>query len=150
MEARRAAVGAPAIIYMYPTNGGVSDKTAQALVAAGVSPVHIAPDCHVGGGGGVACAEDDWARLPDFAQSAINCETNAAISTLERAIQESSDLQTWFSVAPGVQSRLLARTASFCTERSGHFGASRCCCCCCCCCCARSPSPPPPPPSRWV
>jgi len=39
---------------------------------------------------------------------------------------EAADLQEWFNFggAPGEDpSRLLARTASFCTERSGHFDA---------------------------
>jgi hypothetical protein len=81
------------------------------------------PDCHVGGGGGITCATSDFARLPDFGQSFINCETNAAISSMERAIQEASDLQTWFNVSEELQARLRARTASFCTERSGHYDA---------------------------
>ena len=126
MEARRNAVGAPPLQYLYPTNGGVSKATASALVAAGVDPAAIAPDCHVGGGGGIGCAKGDFSANPDFNQSFINCETNAAISTMDRALQESADLQEWFNfgAAPGEQpERLIARTASFCAERSGHYDA---------------------------
>ena len=123
IEARRAAVGAPELFYMYPTNGGVSAAVAAQLTAIPLSARHVAPDCHVGGGGGVSCALDDFNRLPDFQQSAINCETNAAISDMNRAIMEAADLQAWFNVSAALQERLLARTASFCGERSGHFDA---------------------------
>lgn len=84
------------------------------------------PDCHVGGGGGITCAEGDFKNLPSFAQSFINCETNAGTSDHGRAMDEASDLQAWFNY--GAQAgqqpqRLIARTASFCTERSGHYDA---------------------------
>jgi hypothetical protein len=76
-------------------------------------------DCHVGGGGGVGCVTGDWSAQPseswlkalrvaqssfslrssaDFKQAGINCETNAAISNVLRAMQEASDLQTWFNL----------------------------------------------------
>ena len=123
IEQRRAAPGvnAPALTYMYPTNGGVSKDQAAALSALpGFDVARIAPDCHVGGGGGVGCAMDDWANMPDFLQSGINVETNAAISDANRMIMEASDLQTWFNVDAATQKRLRARAASFCVERSGH------------------------------
>jgi len=123
MEARRAAVNAPPLFYMYPTNSGVSASVAQQIINAGLPVQSILPDCHVGGGGGISCAESDFNNLPNFDQSFINCETNAAISSQLRAIQESSDLQTWFNVREPVLHRLRARTASFCTERSGHYDA---------------------------
>ena len=126
MEARRAAPGvnAPAITYMYPTNDGVSAAQAAALSALpGFDVARIAPDCHVGGGGGVGCAVGDFERMPDFMQSAINVETNAAISDLNRMVMEASDLQAWFNVSDSLQKRLRARAASFCLERSGHYDA---------------------------
>jgi hypothetical protein len=126
IEARRAAPGvnAPEITFMYPTNGGVSAAQAAALSALpGFDVARIAPDCHVGGGGGVGCAEGDFAALPGFLQSGINVETNAAISDANRMIMEASDLQVWFNVSGGLQARLRARAASFCLERSGHFDA---------------------------
>ena len=117
-----AAIGAPELRFMYPTNGGVSRAQADALSAIpGFDVSRIGPDCHVGGGGGVQCAINDFNAMPDFKQSFINCETNAAISSMERAIQESSDLQTWFNVNKSLQERLWGRAASFCSERSGHF-----------------------------
>jgi hypothetical protein len=121
MEAKRVQIGAPPIHYMYPTNNGMSTSQAQAAIAAGLPISAIAPDCHVGGGGGVDCAINDFNNPPvaGFNQSFINCETNDAISTMIRAIHESSDLQTWFNVGEPTLHRLLARTASFCTERSG-------------------------------
>ena len=38
-----------------------------------------------------------------------------------RALGEATDLIAWFSATPPFSDRLVARTASFCTERSGHF-----------------------------
>jgi hypothetical protein len=111
MEARRAAPGvqAPTYHYMYPTNSGVSNVTASSLAAAGVSAADISMDCHVGGGGGIGCAVGDWDAMPGgsdvertisnashassvfccagFKQMGINCETNAGISTVQRAMQ---------------------------------------------------------------
>ena len=126
IEARRAAPGvnAPSITFMYPTNGGVSRSAADALKALpGFDVARVAPDCHVGGGGGVGCAVGDFDAMPDFHQSAINVETNAAISDVNRMIMEASDLQEWFNVNATLQARLRARAASFCLERSGHFDA---------------------------
>jgi hypothetical protein len=80
----------------------------------------------VGSGGGIGCARADLDRIPGFSSSFINCEVNADRSTLERAMTEAADLQEWFNFggAPGEDpTRLLARTASFCSERSGHFDA---------------------------
>ena len=124
IEARRAmpGVNAPAITFMYPTNGGVSKSQADALSALpGFDVARIAPDCHVGGGGGVGCAVGDFDAMPDFLQSAINVETNAAISDANRMIMEASDLQAWFNVSASLQQRLRARATSFCLERSGHY-----------------------------
>jgi hypothetical protein len=95
MEARRVAVGAPPLYYMYPLNTGLNATGAAEAVAAGLPIPNLMPDCHVGGGGGVECAEADFAALPNFTQSAINCETNDGISTQLRAIHESADLQDW-------------------------------------------------------
>jgi hypothetical protein len=126
MEQRRRAVGAPTLQYMYPTNQGVSTTTASALVSGGVAPEVIMPDCHVGGTGGIQCATTDFAAIPNFHQSFINCETNAGISTVQRAVQEAEDLQQWFNYGLNLgedPKRLVARTASFCAERSGHYDA---------------------------
>lgn len=128
MEKKRKSPGilAPLLTYLYPTNNGVTRFDVELLSIEEVSPVHIAPDCHVGGGGGIDCATSDFHQFPKFSQSFINCETNAGISTFERAMMEAADLQTWFNFGQKkgeIPSRLIARTASFCTERSGHFDA---------------------------
>ena len=76
MEARRKAVGAPELMYMYPTNNGVDSTTAAQLMQLGGAELaaRIMPDCHVGETGGVDCAMFDFESLPSFPQSAINCE----------------------------------------------------------------------------
>ncbi len=104
-------------------NGGLSAAGAQGGDQRGLPINVLGPDCHVGGGGGVKCAENDFAALPNFNQGFINCETNDAISTMLRALHESADLQDWFNVREPVLHRLRARTASFCAERSGHYDA---------------------------
>jgi alpha-L-arabinofuranosidase len=126
MEARRKAVGAPNMTYLYPTNEGVSVTAASALVAAGVAPHAIAPDCHVGDGGAVDCARNDFAANAGFRQQFINCEVNAGTSAVQRMLTEAADLQSWFGYGAGADedpTRLIARAASFCSERSGHYDA---------------------------
>jgi hypothetical protein len=123
MEARRIAVNAPELYYMYPTNGGLSAAGAKAAIAAGLPIPNLMPDCHVGYGGGVECAEGDFAAMPDFPQSAINCETNGGTSAMLRAVAEAADLQDWFNVRDPTLSRLRARTASFCSGASLQFDA---------------------------
>lgn len=124
MEAKATELGMPGVFrYMFPTNTGLNAADAAAAQAAGI-PVHnIMPDIHIGAGGAVAVAESDFAALPNFAQTAINGETNAGTHDLVRGLQEADDLNTWFNTPEPVNSRLRARTASFCAERSGHFDA---------------------------
>jgi hypothetical protein len=126
---------------MYPENSGPNASTMAAIVASGVGPRRVTADCHVGASGGVGCAQNSvpW----QFNGSGINCETNAVTSHLQRGVEEAADLITWFTQPAAVSDRLIARTASFCIQRSGqmrdqwdqvrNF-------------CARSPRPPPPPP----
>ncbi len=104
---------------MYPENSGPNASTCAAIVAAGVQGYRVAADCHVGASGGIPCAEAStvWQQ---FNGSAINCETNAVTSHLQRGVQEMADLITWFNQDAGVASRLRARTASFCMMRSGQ------------------------------
>ena len=74
MEARATALGrAGELRFMYPTNQGVSQSTAAALLAAGFNASRFAPDIHVGAGGAIAEATADFNANPAFAQSAINC-----------------------------------------------------------------------------
>lgn len=93
-------------------------------MAAGIQPEHVAPDVHIGAGGAIQVAEADFAAIPTFHQSAVNAETNAGTHDMSRALGEASDLIEWQNMPADLASRLLFRTASFCSERSGHFGAS--------------------------
>lgn len=122
MEAKAVSLGVGGSIhYMFPTNQGLSAADAAKAQQMGLPIPQIAPDIHVGGGGAVEAAESDFAALPDFPQSAINCETNAGTHHMQRALDEAADLMDWFNTQPPVIGRLLARTASFCSERSGNF-----------------------------
>jgi hypothetical protein len=124
MEARSAAIGSPAWYYMYPQNGAIAPALQQQLLQIGGQAIvhRIMPDIHVGATGGVGVAEADAVEQGNFTSSFINAEVNAATSTMVRAITEAEDLQTWVSVNASFAARLHARTASFCTERSGNFG----------------------------
>merc|ERR1712019_287391 len=58
----------------------------------------------------------------------VNLETNAGIHTMRRALMEAADLNEFFnqfipSTSSDSTGRIKARTASFCTERSGHYDA---------------------------
>lgn len=124
MEARAASLGnVPPLRYMFPENGGLNAADAARALAAGLPVQRIMPDLHVGGGGAVEQAATLFANppVPGFNQSAINCETNAGSHDMGRALAEAADLLDWFNAPPAIASRLFARTASFCSERAGHF-----------------------------
>jgi hypothetical protein len=121
IEARRNTIpGAPEWYFMYPQNSGPSASQLDALVGSGVAGSRIMADCHVGYTGGLECAQASlvWQQ---YNGSGINCETNAVTSHLQRGAQEAADLIEWFNAPPQVSSRLRARTASFCTQRSGQM-----------------------------
>jgi hypothetical protein len=119
MEARRAKLNAPPVTYFYPSNGGPNSSQVAALVAAGVPGPSFGPDCHASGA--VSCAKDFFSRYPDVNSSMVNAEVNGRFSNLERMVLESKDLMGWFNVSADIQPRLLGRSTSFCSERSGHF-----------------------------
>ena len=75
----------------------------------------------MGADGGLAQASNLFASHPDFHTSAVNLETNGGTHAHSRALQEAADLNTFFNAPESLQKRVLVRTASFCTERSGHF-----------------------------
>ena len=106
----------------YPTNQGPPDAVTVALIASGIDASRLTADCHVGASGGISCITSTSGWI-NHNLSGINCETNAATSDLLRGINEARDLQTWFSQDAATTARLFARTASFCTERSGHYDA---------------------------
>jgi len=120
IEARRRSIpGAPEWTFMYPENSGPNASTMADIISSGIDPRRITADCHVGASGGVGCA---MASVPwQFNGSGINCETNAVTSHLQRGVEEAADLITWFSQPQDVSSRLIARTASFCIQRSGQM-----------------------------
>jgi hypothetical protein len=109
-------------------------RAAQQLLDAGIQAPRVMPDNHVGAGGALATAQADFAGDATFLQSAVNAETNAGTHDMGRALGEAADLIEWQNADAALAARMLFRTASFCSERSGHFGAS----------------PPPPTAScRW-
>jgi len=133
MEARAASIGySPRWNYMFPDNGGMSAADQAAAVAAGLPIERIAVDMHVGSAGGVQALAGVFAKAPAFMQSGINGEVNAiygddatGASALDRALSEAADINDWLSYDAGVLKRILARTASFCTERNGHDDGSQ-------------------------
>ena len=120
MEARAKAVGADDLHYIFPSNSGLNPKDAQAAANLGLGP-RLVTDLHVGAGGALPVAEELFAAhakagLTDDA--AVNFETNAATHTHGRALAEAADLNDFFNAG---NNRVLARTASFCHGRAGHF-----------------------------
>ena len=47
-------------------------------------------------------------------------EVNGCSHDMRRALLEAADLNTFFTAKPPLRRRLLGRTTSFCTARSGH------------------------------
>ena len=110
--------------YMFPNNGKFLND-ADLAKAKALSPrldAQMLSDEHVGGGGGVEEARGIFDKFGDFKLGAVNAETNAGIHTVKRAMMEAVDLMDWFNAAD-IADRLVFRTASFCTERSGHYDA---------------------------
>ena len=108
------------LTYIFPDNGGVRGADVDKAKKLGID-AQIAADIHVGADGGLAQASNLFASHPDFHTSAVNLETNGGTHAHSRALQEAADLNTFFNAPESLQKRVLVRTASFCTERSGHF-----------------------------
>jgi len=122
MEDKAKALGMGGdLFYMFPTNEGLNAADAKLAMDLGLPIDHIMPDIHIGTGGAIEVGINDFNRMPNFLQSAINCETNAETHNHRRALQEAADLNEWFNLDQALSSRFKARTASFCNERSGHF-----------------------------
>ena len=83
------------LLRRFPTNEGLSSADAAKAEAAGLPIPQIMPDIHVNADGAIAIAEADFARLPLFSQSALNCETNALSHDFTRALNEAADLNQW-------------------------------------------------------
>ena len=122
MEARAQSLGLGRTLrYIFPSPG-LRDSDIDRAKTLGID-AQMTMDIHVGAGGALDQAASIFAARPDFSQSAINLETNAGTHTHSRALQEAADLNSFFSAPAQSQRRVIARTASFCTERSGHFDA---------------------------
>jgi len=120
METKAKSLG-QTLFYMFPTNQGLNSSDASRATSAGLPQQRIMPDIHVGAGGAIGTAQADFNALPNFNQSAINCETNAGSHNHLRGLQEAADLMDWFNSVAPTEPRLRGRTASFCMERSGHY-----------------------------
>jgi Alpha-L-arabinofuranosidase C-terminal domain len=124
MEAKSMALNVPVKFkYLFPSNSGVNAQDAQRLVDAGFDITRVMPDLHTGAGGAVFYLSEIFNSpvIPGFNQSGINCETNAAVHHVRRAMEEAEDLMKFFNLPDYMKNRILARTASFCSSRSGHF-----------------------------
>ena len=136
MEERAKAVGKPNFFhYIGPFNndgdGGLWLNASQASEVEGFGMgSRVAADLHVGAGGGIAVAKrllnDTATRNLSF--GVANLETNDGTHTMLRAAKEAADLNSWQNChqVDGTGEfceRLLLRTASFCSGRSGHFDA---------------------------
>merc|ERR1712100_522145 len=89
---------------------------------------HLVEDFHVGAGGAVKIAQGMFAANGSLTEGMLNLETNDGHHEMARALAEAADLNMFFNqFIPATSSdsigRIKARTASFCTERSGHFDA---------------------------
>lgn len=142
MEARAAAVGVGGqLYYINPANGDYFTKNiteGERAHRLGLAD-HLLEDFHVTGGvstaaawskqthagGAVDGSRQLFANQTRWEEGSCNLETNAGIHTMERALMEGADLNDFFnngyiaSASGEPSGRIKARTASFCTERSG-------------------------------
>lgn len=121
MEARANAVGATGQLhYVFPDNAGVRGDDVAKAAALGLG-ARLVTDLHVGADGALAAANTTLSShaaggLTD--DSVVNFETNAGTHNHGRALAEAADLNAFLNAG---ERRVLARTASFCHGRSGHF-----------------------------
>ena len=142
METRAKAVGVGGeLYYINPANGDWFTKNRTEGDAAETLGMrdHLLEDFHVTGGvatgarwsntshmgGAVDGSRQLFAANTTWHEGSCNLETNAGIHTMHRALMEGADLNDFFSQhipsTSGERGRIKARTASFCTERSGYF-----------------------------
>ena len=127
MESRATSLGmGQQLLYLSPNNAHWLDEPDAAAVEGLGLGDRVASDEHVGGGGGVALAATLFASRANLSVGAANAETNARTHHVGRMLTEASDLNDWLahpipSTTGDPHGRLKFRTASFCTERSGHF-----------------------------
>jgi hypothetical protein len=104
---------------VFPSNSGPSVQDAARAQALGLGD-HLLTDIHDLYSGAVELSESLFQSNTNYSQGTVNCETNALSHVFYRALTEAQDLNDFFNAG---NPRFHARTASFCTERSGHFDA---------------------------
>ena len=124
MEERAISLGMPNyFVYLDPDQGGWLKPADAAVISSLGLGANVAEDFHVGGGGAVEGAKGLFDKYPDQDMGACNAETNAGTHTMSRALSEADDILDWLSCSAPWCKRLWFRTASFCTERCGHYDA---------------------------
>lgn len=119
MKARAAAVGAPPLRYLFPSNAGPTDADGAKLAKLGLGD-RLLVDLHNGAMGGAGYVDKADERNATRGWGVLNGETNCGDHTMHRALTEAADLNLYFSHGGPNVARLYARTASFCAERSGY------------------------------
>lgn len=82
---------------MSPDNANWLNASQTAEVEALGLGDHVVADMHVGAGGGVAKAQQLFAKFPKNTMGAVNAETNDGSHTMLRAAKEAEDLNQWFN-----------------------------------------------------
>jgi len=133
MEDRAASIGLGGQLhYLFPDNAYLNPSDLARAKALGLDALadRIMVDLHSSGFGAVGMAELLFNNASfggvGSGVGAINCETNAKVHTMRRALTEAVDLNQFFnynrpSTGGGPRPRLKGRMASFCMERSGHL-----------------------------
>jgi hypothetical protein len=141
MEAKATELGMPkTLFYLFPDNSYLNATDLAKAEALGLGE-HLVVDLHVGATGAPAAAAQFFTTTTSTA-SAINCEVNARIHTMHRALTEAIDMNDFFnfpatavpagsvggeellidaSAAKQTSGLLIGRMASFCMERSGQL-----------------------------
>lgn len=124
MEERAISLGMPNFfVYLFPDQSEWLEPADAAIISSLGLGANVAEDFHVGPGGAVEHAEGLFEKYPNQTMGACNAETNAGIHTMSRALMEADDILDWLSCSAPWCKRLWFRTASFCTERCGHYDA---------------------------
>ena len=98
MEERATALGMPSeLYYLWPSNGPYLNATDLAKAEALGLGEHLVIDVHSLATGATALAEKLFAGPPKTTAAAINCETNAQLHTMARAMTEAVDLNSFFN-----------------------------------------------------
>lgn len=129
MEKRAKSLGKGGKLYYISPNNNNWLHTDDAIKAEALGlKDHLLEDFHVGAGGAIESSKTMFAANTSWNEGMVNLETNDGHHEMRRALAEAADLNEYFNqfIPPtsgdGI-GRIKARTASFCTERSGHYDA---------------------------